>query len=152
MNTVGLHPLPTPPDKRVRTRRSDEAEQVPPRSSLNAAEQEADRTVSAVLRLIALIEPVNPSTFHPLFSHRRWSSQKLAKIIIAYILDRFFPMEPSKSSATRPSMLIAGKKSTGKAGTAMPCARRTAINLFLLATMPTDRMPWLASPAVTAVA
>ena len=32
-----------------------------------------DRTVSAVLRLIALLEPVNPSTFHRLFSHRRWS-------------------------------------------------------------------------------
>ena len=33
-----------------------------------------DRTVSAVLRLISLVEPVNPSTFHRLFSHRRWSS------------------------------------------------------------------------------
>ena len=50
-----------------------------------------DRTVSAVLRLLALIEPLNPSTYHRLFSHRRWSSKTLAKAITGFILDRFSP-------------------------------------------------------------
>ncbi|HKI69281.1 MAG TPA: hypothetical protein VKA67_06820, partial [Verrucomicrobiae bacterium] len=34
-----------------------------------------DRTVSHVLRLLSLIEKVNPSTYHRLFSHRRWKSR-----------------------------------------------------------------------------
>ncbi len=50
-----------------------------------------DRTVSSVLRLVALIEPINPSTFHRLFSHRRWASNPLAKCVIAFILNRFVP-------------------------------------------------------------
>jgi hypothetical protein len=29
------------------------------------------RTVSAVLRLLSLVEPVNPCTYHQLLSHRR---------------------------------------------------------------------------------
>ena len=47
-----------------------------------------NRTVSAMLRLITLIEPVNPSTFHRLLSHRKWSSNALARIITAFILQR----------------------------------------------------------------
>lgn len=50
-----------------------------------------DRTVSAVLRLLALVEPLNPSTYHRLFSHRRWSSKRVAKAITGFILDRFSP-------------------------------------------------------------
>jgi hypothetical protein len=59
-----------------------------------------DRTVSAVLRLIALLQPVNPSTFHRLFSHRRWSSDTLAKIIVAFILERFVPKDVVKGIVT----------------------------------------------------
>ena len=50
-----------------------------------------DRTVSAVLRLLALIEPLNPSTYHRLFSHRRWSSSPAARVIIRFLLNRFVP-------------------------------------------------------------
>jgi hypothetical protein len=50
-----------------------------------------DRTVSAVLRLLALIEPLNPSTYHRLFSHRRWSPSQASKVIIRFIFDRFVP-------------------------------------------------------------
>ena len=50
-----------------------------------------DRTVSAVLRLLALIEPLNPSTFHRLFSHRRWSSKRFARIIAHFVIERFCP-------------------------------------------------------------
>ena len=49
------------------------------------------RTVSAVLRLLSLVEPLNPSTFHRVFSHRRWSSWQLAKVIASFVIDRFAP-------------------------------------------------------------
>ena len=48
-----------------------------------------DRTVSAVLRLLNLIEPRNPSTYHRVFSHRRWSTRKLAFILARFVLRRF---------------------------------------------------------------
>ena len=48
-----------------------------------------DRTVSAVLRLLRMIEPLNPSTYHRLFSHRRWSSRRLAFVITRFVLNRF---------------------------------------------------------------
>ena len=48
-----------------------------------------DRTVSAVLRLLNLIEPLNPSTYHRVFSHRRWSTRKLAFILARFVLHRF---------------------------------------------------------------
>ena len=50
-----------------------------------------DRTVSNVLRLLSLIEKVNPSTYHRLFSHRRWRSRPLAYLIAKFVLDRFIP-------------------------------------------------------------
>lgn len=48
-----------------------------------------DRTVSAVLRLLSLIEPLNPSTYHRVFSHRRWRAGRVAKIIATFVMDRF---------------------------------------------------------------
>ncbi|MCM2375073.1 IS701 family transposase [Aporhodopirellula aestuarii] len=50
-----------------------------------------DRTVSAVLRLLSLIEPLNASTYHRLFSHRRWCSRRFARIIAHFVVDRFCP-------------------------------------------------------------
>jgi hypothetical protein len=74
-----------------------------------------DRTVSAVLRLIALLQPVNPSTFHRLFSHRRWSSDTLAKIIVAFILERFVPKDVVKVVGDETVDGHRGKKVYGKA-------------------------------------
>ncbi|MEM6690957.1 MAG: transposase [Planctomycetota bacterium] len=50
-----------------------------------------DRTVSAVLRLLAMIEPLNPSTYHRVFSHRKWSARKFARIIAGFVIKRFCP-------------------------------------------------------------
>lgn len=50
-----------------------------------------DRTVSNVLRLLSLVEKLNPSTYHRLFSHRRWNSWPLAHAIAKFALDRFVP-------------------------------------------------------------
>ena len=47
------------------------------------------RTVSNVMRLLSLIEKLNPSTYHRLFSHRRWSAWKPARAIAAFIIDRY---------------------------------------------------------------
>lgn len=50
-----------------------------------------DRTVSNVLRLLHLIEAVNPSTYHRVFSHRRWSSRPLAYAIAKFVIERWVP-------------------------------------------------------------
>jgi hypothetical protein len=50
-----------------------------------------NRTVSAVLRLLSLVESVNPSTYHRLLSHRRWPAKELAKLIAHYAIKRFAP-------------------------------------------------------------
>ena len=49
------------------------------------------RTVSNLLRLLAFFGRFNPSTFHRVFSHRRWSPTRLARIIIAFLLQRYAP-------------------------------------------------------------
>lgn len=50
-----------------------------------------DRTVSNILRLLGLIEKINPSTYHRLFSHRRWNSRPLAYAIAKFVLERSVP-------------------------------------------------------------
>ena len=55
-----------------------------------------DRTVSAVSRLLSLIEPVNPSTFHRLFSHRRWNATRLARVVACFVINRFASDGPIK--------------------------------------------------------
>jgi hypothetical protein len=50
-----------------------------------------NRTVSAMVRLIGLIDRINPSTFHRVLSHRRWNGTGLARIIIRFILNRYVP-------------------------------------------------------------
>lgn len=48
-----------------------------------------DRTVSNVLRLLSLIDSVNPSTYHRLFSHRRWNARPLAYALTRFIVERW---------------------------------------------------------------
>ena len=74
-----------------------------------------DRTVSNVLRLLGLIETVNPSTYHRLFSHRRWQSRPLAYAITKFILDRFIPNGPVKICGDETVDGHRGKKVYGKA-------------------------------------
>jgi hypothetical protein len=74
-----------------------------------------NRTVSAVLRLLSLVEPVNPSTFHRLFSHRRWSSSKLAKVVAEFVVNRFMPRGQIKVVGDETVDGHRGKKVYGKA-------------------------------------
>ena len=74
-----------------------------------------NRTVSAVLRLLSLITPVNPSTYHRLFSHRRWSASKLAKLVACFVIKRFAPNGPIRVVGDETVHGHGGKKVYGKA-------------------------------------
>lgn len=74
-----------------------------------------DRTVSAVLRLLSLIELVNPSTYHRLFSCRRWSATRLAKVVACFAINRFVPDGPIKVVGDETVDGHRGKRVYGKA-------------------------------------
>ena len=73
------------------------------------------RTVSGVVRLLSLIEPLNPSTYHRLFSHRRWSPRRPARVITTFIIDRFTPDGVIKVLGDETVDGHRGKKVYGKA-------------------------------------
>ncbi len=50
-----------------------------------------NRTVSAIIRLIGLIDRVSPSTYHRVVSHRRWHLAPLSQAIIGFLLERYLP-------------------------------------------------------------
>lgn len=74
-----------------------------------------DRTVSSVLRLVSLLEPINPSTFHRVFSQRRWSSNVAAKTIITFILARLVPTGTVRLAGDETVDGHRGKRVYGKA-------------------------------------
>lgn len=74
-----------------------------------------ERTVSSVIRLLDIIEPLNPSTYHRLFSHRRWSSRRPARIIARFVVDRFCPEGVVKVVGDETVDGHRGKKVYGKA-------------------------------------
>ena len=93
-----------------------------------------DRTVSAVLRLLSLMEPVDPSTCHRLFSHRRRSARQLARVIACFVIDRFVASSLLKNAVVaffnlarlRAKLLAARKISTYVAIlTSHPCDAAT---------------------------
>ena len=52
------------------------------------------RTVSNVLRTIGRLGPGDASSYHRLFSKRRWSTWKLSRALIAFILEHWVPEGP----------------------------------------------------------
>lgn len=50
-----------------------------------------NRTISNLLRLLSLIETLNPSTYHRVLSHRSWNTNSLVKVLIGFLLDRYIP-------------------------------------------------------------
>jgi len=73
------------------------------------------RNVSAVLRLLALIQKLNPSTYHRVFSHRRWAPTRFARLIACFIVDRFVPPGPIRLVGDETVDRHRGKKVYGKA-------------------------------------
>lgn len=74
-----------------------------------------DRTVSAVLRLLILIEPLNASTYHRVFSYRRWSCRKMGLIIAHFVVLRFAAEGDIKVCGDETVDGHRGKKVYGKA-------------------------------------
>lgn len=52
------------------------------------------RTVSNVLRTLGRAVPGHASSYHRIFSRRRWCSWKLARALATFILDRWLPRGP----------------------------------------------------------
>jgi DDE superfamily endonuclease/Archaeal putative transposase ISC1217 len=52
------------------------------------------RTVSNLLRTVPGLAPGDPSSYHRVFSKRRWSSLRLARLLARFILDHFVPDGP----------------------------------------------------------
>jgi hypothetical protein len=52
------------------------------------------RTVSNLLRTVRGLDPGHPSSYHRVFSTRRWSSFQLARLLTRFILDHWVPEGP----------------------------------------------------------
>src|SRR3982751_2949959 len=52
------------------------------------------RTVSNLLRSVPGLAPGHPSSYHRVFSKRRWSSLRLARLLAKFILDHFVGAGP----------------------------------------------------------
>lgn len=74
-----------------------------------------NRTVSNLLRLVSLVEKVNPSTYHRVLSHRRWDSTRLARVLIGFLLDRYVPQSVIRICGDETVDGHRGKKVYGKA-------------------------------------
>ena len=74
-----------------------------------------NRTVANLLRLIAFVERLNPSTYHRVLSHRRWNATRLARILIGFLLDRYAPQSVVRLCGDETIDGHRGKKVYGKA-------------------------------------
>lgn len=52
------------------------------------------RTTLNLLRTVGVLAPGHPSSYHRVFSKRRWSAWKLARTLAGFILDRWVPEGP----------------------------------------------------------
>src|SRR4051812_8215838 len=52
------------------------------------------RTVSNLLRTVPGLAPGHPSSYHRVFSKRRWSTLQLARLLARFILDHYVPDGP----------------------------------------------------------
>jgi hypothetical protein len=52
------------------------------------------RTVSNLLRTVPDLAPGDPSSYHRVFSKRRWAALQLARLLAKYILDHYVPDGP----------------------------------------------------------
>ena len=59
------------------------------------------RTIANLLRCLGALAPGHSSSYHRVFSHRRWSSWTLARRYIAAVLARFAPRRPRRTGRRR---------------------------------------------------
>jgi DDE superfamily endonuclease len=73
------------------------------------------RTILNLLRTVQALAPGHPSSYHRVFSKRRWSNWNLARILIGFILDHWAPEGPVYSAGDDTVAEHRGKKVYGKA-------------------------------------
>ena len=73
------------------------------------------RTVTNLLRTVSALAPGHPSSYHRVFSKRRWSSWRLARALVAYILRHGVPDGPVHLCGDDTVDGPRGKKVYGKA-------------------------------------
>ena len=73
------------------------------------------RTVTNLLRTVSGLAPGHPSSYHRVFSKRRWSSWRLARALAGYILRRWVPDDPVHLCGDDTVDGHRGKKVYGKA-------------------------------------
>ena len=73
------------------------------------------RTVTNVLRTVSALAPGHPSSYHRVFSKRRWSSWRLARALAGYILRHWLPNGPVSLCGDETVDGHCGKKVYGKA-------------------------------------
>jgi DDE superfamily endonuclease len=52
------------------------------------------RTVSNLLRTLGALAPGHPSSYHRVFSHRRWSGWRLARLLAGWVFTHLLPQGP----------------------------------------------------------
>lgn len=73
------------------------------------------RTVTNLLRTVSALAPGHPSSYHRVFSKRRWSSWRLARALAGYILHHWVPDGPVQLCGDETVDGHRGKKVYGKA-------------------------------------
>ena len=73
------------------------------------------RTVTNLLRTVSTLAPGHPSSYHRVFSQRRWSSWRLARALAGFILRRWVPEGPVSLCGDDTVDEHRGKKVYGKA-------------------------------------
>lgn len=73
------------------------------------------RTVTNLLRTVQVLAPGHPSSYHRVFSQRRWSSWRLARALAGYILSHWIPEGIVRLAGDETVDGHRGKKVYGKA-------------------------------------
>jgi hypothetical protein len=118
------------------------------------------RTVANILRTVGRAVPGHPSSYHRVFSLRRWCSWKLARSLAAFILDHWLPEGPVSLVGDDTVDEHRGKKVYGK-GRHRDAVRSTHsyiayrwghkwVVLAILVKFPFSRRPW-ALPVLVAL-
>jgi len=110
------------------------------------------RTILNLLRTVGGLAPGHPSSYHRVFSHRRWSAWKLARALAGFILAHWVPQGPVYLAGDDTVDEHPGRKVFGKARHRDPVRSTHTFTAFrwghkwvvlaILVKFPFARRPW----------
>jgi len=119
-----------------------------------------NRTVLNLLRTLSAFAPGAPSSYHRVFSHRRWSSWTVARGLLAFLLEHWLPRGPIQLAGDDTVDEHPGKKVHGKGCHRDPVRSTHSYTAFrwghkwvvlaVLVRFPFARRPW-ALPVLVAL-